>query len=260
MVNSREKKLEEGFIAAGIREVELARNRVGKSRVAELKWLLSFAYTDLGKISEGRRTDLMWEAAAFSFGKEKHLDLMTNFMVHSDSAGHVVVNVERVVEFQAKIRQEFDAFLSPDINESWKFETPAVSESLKIGRPPQYWEDIKVLGFPSIHRRRIRYATDLLKAEQDRVRICDNPKCGRAFVTRKKDRGRFCKPGCNAYTRISVGRILERLESQPGFSKLKPLDQRKKRRAMEIRWRKSMKAKRAAAPTNSTTLVQKKTN
>jgi hypothetical protein len=237
MANRRLKRPKGGFTAAGIREVEFARNRIGKTRINELDWLLSFAYVDLDNMSDGRRNDLAWEVAAFSFNKEKHLDMLKLGVYVDNLSGQLHFPDEDVRFLQREIKKGFVSLFSKG---DWEYVTAAIRERLKMGQPPRREE--LTSGFPSKYRRRIEYAFNLVKAEQDRLRICDNPRCNTPFVTRKKDRGRFCSPGCNAYTRISLTRIRERLESRPQFSKLKMLDQIKELRAAEKKWREAKTA------------------
>src|SRR5262245_63150894 len=46
------------------RELALAGKRIGENTTKRVKWLLSFADTDLNDLSEGQRTDLAWEIKA----------------------------------------------------------------------------------------------------------------------------------------------------------------------------------------------------
>ena len=48
------------------REVSLARTRIGTGSIEHMRWILNFAYSDLGNLSEGQRADLGWEMLAFA--------------------------------------------------------------------------------------------------------------------------------------------------------------------------------------------------
>jgi len=207
--------------ASTARELNLAYGRVDSVPTRRLKWLLDFASLDLNTLSEGRLADLRWEVVVFGLNRELEqlgdeqelfFDLGTLrsplFPPKSPEAMIAEVNkgasLDLMREFQRTMHTAFDTLFD---GEQWRVARPTREEGIalpirtKTGarwaqNPPAY------LG----HDILLMQAIDLIKAEKDRLKICDNNKCKRRFVAAKRTRARFCSSKCSAWVRVNKAR------------------------------------------------------
>ncbi len=106
-----------------------------------------------------------------------------------------------VRKFQMLLGQGFDDFFYSMTG--WKISRPPTEESLIYNAG-----EIMTRGSnpPSPEIRLINLAFDLVKAEGERLILCNNPKCRRRFVSARKDRAMYCSPRCSAYVRVNKAR------------------------------------------------------
>jgi CGNR zinc finger len=210
------------------REANLGLQRIGRTPVDKLKWLIEFAYyTDVDKLSEGRLADLGWELVSFPFDEipEQPTDLKVPFKLDSGAAR---ISLDFIRSLQGPIKKGLDNFFS---NKGWAIETPKVFKRLKVGTRPYIYESLK-----DKQPLRIRYAIGLVEAEGERLLLCRNPRCKRPFVAEKKGVTLYCSPKCSNYVRVNVHRARTELKARPDYSKLKG-------RALLQAWRDIVRAK-----------------
>lgn len=207
------KRTRETYTSTINREVALARERIGTTRIAELKWLLKFAYADLERMSGGQRDDLGWEFVAFSF--DAPVAQPVDYAVRFQLEPRVHVHPEDLRRFHESAREGLDSFFSS----GWEMTRPEVFERLKVGTRPFAFESPK-----NYQPRRVRYAFDLVRANCDRLLICSNPKCKKPFVVEKKGRGQFCSPRCSAYVRILRFRTKQKIDAMTPEERAKLVD------------------------------------
>ena len=104
--------------------------------------------------------------------------------------------------FQSELRKRFD-----DCKQGrwWEYRRPAPVERFTIFKvkSPEgaYYADHSGEG-TSVHDILLGIATDVLKRERERFGICQNTRCGNAFVSERKRRAKYCQPKCAAYVRV----------------------------------------------------------
>jgi len=204
------------------KELELAYDRVTSIPARKLRWLLEFAGLDLGALSQGRSADLGWELVFFGLNRRRD-QLRDPFELFSDLATLTAVQTEEeamerkrygyilfssgpspifVSEFHSTIRGIFDTLFK---GEYWEFRRPSPLERIVLHLKPGTPVKPQVSDFSGMGLLMIQ-TTDLIKAEMQRLKICQNPRCGRRFVAAKKTRARFCSSKCSAYVRVNKAR------------------------------------------------------
>jgi hypothetical protein len=226
------------------KELELAYRRIDGTPTRRLQWLLNFSELDLDSLSEGRLADLRWEVLVFGLGKkpeqmtsrfeifyefyaltspvplnkqiplseiEKHFPKPASEEEHEarlqaqESERRKGATLWLVKEFQDTLRQIFDTLFA---GEWWRFKRPVQEETIalshitdkdgsrKAHNPPAYTaEDLLMI-----------QTIDLIKAEWQRLTICQNPYCEKRFVAAKKGRASFHSSKCSAYVRVNKAR------------------------------------------------------
>jgi hypothetical protein len=229
-------KAKEDPFAPIAKELALAYVRVNGVPTRRLRWLLNFSELELDKLSEGRLADLRWEVVVFGLNRrpdqmKNKFDMFFEFSMlteppftwpvkPSDEKEYERVEGERqkaiqaerdkgahpslITEFQNTMRDAFNTLFS---GEQWRIKRPSSEEALalthikgKHGRwasnPPAF----------TGHDILLMQAIDLIKAEKERLRVCQNPNCGKRFVAAKKGRAFFHSPQCSAYVRVNKAR------------------------------------------------------
>jgi hypothetical protein len=189
------------------RDVKRAERRVGD----KAKWLLEFAYRDLSKLDKVAVNDLCLEVLAvtlseyrppkeFSTGIFEPLRYLFQFFT---TAGFWSVQKNGLVDFfQSELRKRFD-----DCKHGrwWEYKYPGKVERFTVFRvrSPEgaIYADHSGQG-ASLHDILLAIATDILKRERERFGICQNQRCGKAFVSERKRRAKYCTPKCAAYVRV----------------------------------------------------------
>lgn len=179
------------------KELLLAYKRINGTSIRRLQWLLDFAcYSELDSMSEGQRGDLAWEVVAFGVnGRPKEEDIR-KFL--DDLRGVVST-------FQRYMKAVFDSMYS---GLPWEFTYPRKTKLISIphiqqGDEGAYgdWSDLDADELLRVQ------AFELVEAEANRLRVCENPKCPRPrFVATKKGLSRFHSTTCSAYVRIRKSR------------------------------------------------------
>jgi hypothetical protein len=194
------------------RDVRRADRRVGD----KAKWLLDFAYRDLSKFNKSEANDLRLEVLAFALSEYKPprefstgiFEPLRYLFPHFSTAGLWSVQKNGLVNsFQGELRNRFD-----DCKQGrwWEYRRPAPIERFtifKVKSPEgSFYADHSREG-ETAHDILLRIATDILKRERERFGICQNqPRCGKAFVSERKRRAKYCQPKCAAYVRVMRSR------------------------------------------------------
>jgi hypothetical protein len=224
------KKSPEDSFAPIAKELAVAYGRVNSAPARRLKWLLNFSGLDLDSLSEGRLADLRWELVVFGLNRKPE-EMRSEFGIFFDLRSLVIpgsVDLQRldsiktkdetkqfqdylkaemkkgasldlVREFQATMRGAFDALFTPAW---WEVTRPTAVERIALNirlyeqTPPAF----------TGHDILLMQAIDLIKAEKERLKICQNPKCQKRFVAAKKDRAFFHSRKCSAYVRVNKKR------------------------------------------------------
>ena len=193
------------------RDVKRAEHRIGD----KAKWLLKFAYLDLSKLNNVAVNDLCLEVLAFaiseytppkefSTGIFEPLPFLFRFFT---TAGFWSVQRNGLVDFfHSELRKRFD-----DCKQGrwWEYRHPAPVERFTIFRvrSPEgaYYADHSDEG-ATAHDILLGTATRVLNRERERFGICQNARCGNAFVSERKRRAKYCQPRCAAYVRVMKSR------------------------------------------------------
>jgi hypothetical protein len=212
------------------KELPFAYERIGDTPAKRLQWLLHFANDiDLDSLSEGRLTDLRWDVVAFGLRenplgrslafwdltarlmematlmKESGIET-TNATMNAIMISEQGASLDLVRRFQDTMRNAFNDLFNP--TSLWKVTRPGSHEYIYlptstagINMPPWFHPS-----FIGPHDLLLIEAIDLIKAEKDRLRICQNPKCNKRIVALKKTRARFHSAQCSAYVRVNKAR------------------------------------------------------
>src|SRR5262245_22543725 len=191
------------------RELLLAGRRIGASPTKRMKWLLTFAYMNLDDLSEGQRSDLVWEVKAFM--------LPPNIAEPASSSRlgvllalnrGFVVEREEISDSTVQTFQEFakSGLQAAFFEGGWKFTYPERTETISLGLKlgEKSWPGGSgQFDIPSLKELFETTSFDLVKAEMGRLGTCANPRCRKPFVAEKEGKGRFCSPRCSAYVRTA---------------------------------------------------------
>jgi hypothetical protein len=208
------------------KELALAYGRINGAPARRLKWLLNFSELNLDSLSEGHRANLRWEVVVFGLNKKPDemkgaFDIFPEYTMLTDKEDKGA-SLYLVRKFQTTMREIFDKLFS---GKQWRFRRPVQEEAITLphtmSKPASgskllevYYEASKE--HPVTHNP-ITYTAedllsiqviDLIKAEWQRLRLCQNPHCNRhpRFVAAKKGRAQFCSPQCSAYVRVNKKR------------------------------------------------------
>jgi predicted RNA-binding Zn ribbon-like protein len=210
------------------KELPLAYMRINGAPARRLRWLLDFAYLDLDSLSEGRFADLRWEVVVFGLNKkpDQMKDEFEIFLELSSLTMPLTLDRDRLRskeyqhqrlaeskkgappellrEFQNTMRNAFDQLFKP---EWWEVTRPTAVEriALDIKTPDNSRYAQNPPAFTG-HDLLLMQAIDLIKAERQRLKICQNPNCRKRFVAAKKGRAFFHSPKCSAYVRVNKAR------------------------------------------------------
>jgi CGNR zinc finger len=189
-----------------LKELVLAGERIGHTTVKRLKWLLSFIALDLDGLSQGKLSDLAWEAKAFVFPPEIPIQSIVTkhatdgyrtllALIEAEPAERGAISLEKS---QAFVRHAIESAF----HGGWEFTYPRRTE--KVGLISKEGE-VTMLQFDITPATQAFEITvfDLIKAERERLGLCANERCRKPFVTEKKYKGRFCSPRCSAYVRVA---------------------------------------------------------
>jgi predicted RNA-binding Zn ribbon-like protein len=120
-------------------------------------------------------------------------------------------SLETVRTFQKTMRDAFNNLFSP--TSLWQVTRPGAREFILLSTSSeagvvasQVFGSEALPPFLGGHDLLLIQAIELIKAEKDRLRICQNPKCQKRFVALKKTRARFHSSQCSAYVRVNKAR------------------------------------------------------
>jgi hypothetical protein len=216
------------------KELLLAYKRINGAPARRLRWLLGFAEIDLDSLSEGRFADLRWEVVVFGLNRkpeqlkdrskmaeEFYLLTVSPSMLDIDPALDDAATLQAkfqslhaeqkkgappdmIRQFQLTMQTAFDTLFKPDY---WIVKRPTAEEAISLNmRTPTGILLGQKFPWSRGHDILLNQAIDLIKAEKDRLKICENPKCRKRFVAAKKGRAFFHSPKCSAYVRVNRAR------------------------------------------------------
>jgi hypothetical protein len=194
------------------KDVKKAERRVGD----RAKWLLDFAYRDLSKLDKQGAVDLGLEILAFAVAEYKpELEFSTGpfaplpylydyFKISgmwSDQRGGFVD------VFQSELRKRFDECKQ---RRWWEYREPGITERFTVFRgrstDGNFYGDFAPERNQTALDILLGLATKVVKRERERFAICENPRCGVAFVSERKRRAKYHEPRCAAYVRVNRSR------------------------------------------------------
>lgn len=210
------------------REVSLARTRIGTGSIEHMRWILNFAYSDLGNFSEGQKADLGWEMLAFASSLDSKnpqarwdtslLGLHDSKHLHDlQGSGEQLTTANRlswlpIPDIHLLLRERFDNFFS---GTGWVVTRQPVVEIIQFN--PETKTTMKTMS-KSSHQQNIiesfiNLAFDLTTENGDHLGRCESPLCRRYFAATRKGRLHFCSPKCSAYVRVKNARAARKISA-----------------------------------------------
>jgi len=200
------------------REVSLARTRIGTGSIEHMRWILNFAYSNLGNFSEGQKADLGWEMLAFASSLDSKnpqarwdtslLGLHDSKHLHDlQGSGEQLTTANRLSWFPIQdihrlLRESLDNFFS---GRGWVVTRQPVVERISFNSETK--TTMMTMSKPSrqqdIIERFINLAFDLTVENGDHLGRCESSLCRRYFAATRKGRLHFCSPKCSAYVRVA---------------------------------------------------------
>src|SRR5262245_26971222 len=231
-------KTPEDSFAPIAKELTLAHARINGVPAGRLKWLLAFSELPLDSLSEGRLADLRWELVVFGLNRKPDemkrefdifFDLCVLTLLLPTGEPIPLSEIEKVLpkvaieeqnkeameaderngkkgaplwllkEFQETMRYAFDNLFKPGW---WEVKRPTAVERIALDIKSEQGAAQNPPAFTG-HDLLLMQAIDLIKAERQRLRTCQNPKCRKRFVAAKRGRAFFHSPQCSAYVRVN---------------------------------------------------------
>lgn len=202
-------RLDKAGLAVLKRDVKRTERRVGD----RAKWLLDLAYRDLSHLDKQEVVDVGLQVLAFTVAEYKPpkefstgifepLQWLYNFFTLS---GIWSVQTGSLIDlFQRELKKRFD-----DCKQGrwWEYKRPGPQERFTVFRvkSPEgaFYADHSGHTDETALDVLLGVATTVAKRERERFGICQNPRCGTAFVAERKNRAKYCQPKCAAYVRVN---------------------------------------------------------